>query len=110
MLQTAARDTVCRASAPINETLSYESSTLRNINLSECEVHLSICGRNRWSAKGIPIAEARIPLAVGLKRLQAEWFSLEYKIDMPVTLCCERKTSQLNQSFELKEGETTRKE
>lgn len=109
MLHTVARDTVCRASATIDETLSYKSSSLKKINMAECQIHLSVCGRNRYSAKGIPVADVMIPMAAALKKQEAEWFSLDYKIDMPVTLCRERKTSQINRSFELKEGRNTKK-
>ena len=109
MLQSVARDTVCRASAAIDETLTYKNSSLKKIKMAECQIHLSVCGRNRFSAKGIPIADVMIPLAAALKKKEPEWFALDYKIDLPVTLCRERKTSKMNRSFELKEGKNKKR-
>ncbi|KAK3718428.1 hypothetical protein QZH41_014432, partial [Actinostola sp. cb2023] len=100
-------DMVGRITVPFNEVLSYDGLVLRKFNnmMSECKVHLSICGRNRWTSKGIPIADVIIPVAVGLKKIaMAQTFYLNYKIGVPVSTVHERKQAQMSQSWELKEG------
>jgi len=99
-------DSIGRISFSIYESLKYDGLVLRKLNnmMTESQVHVRVCGRNRWTSKGTTIADVVIPMAVALKKTQAQLsFSLNYHIDVPVTPG-ETKIAQMNQSWEMKEG------
>lgn len=99
-------NSIGRISVSIYESLTYDGLVLRKLNNNtQSQIYVRVCGKNRWTHKGATIAEAFVPLAVAIKKSQTPMsFYLDYKISVPVTPEEEKQHSQMNQSWELKEG------
>lgn len=74
---------VYRISTMFGEFFRYDAVDLRRVNVEKCTVLLTICGRNRVTTQGQPIACLSLPLASYAKMTTAEWFPLIYKIKLP---------------------------
>ena len=74
---------VFRISTTFGETFSYDAVDLRRVDVETCKVLLTICGRNRVTTQGQPIASLSLPLAGFAKMTTPEWYPLMYKIVLP---------------------------
>ena len=103
MLHADESDSFGRISASVNEGVWYNAIVLRKYNniMSEVKIHLSVCGRNRFTSHCIVLADVVIPLPVALKKAGiVQSYQLDYKIAVPES----EGQSNMNQSWEVKDG------
>lgn len=74
---------VYRISTLFGEYFRYDACDLRRVNVETCKVLLTVCGRNRVTTQGQPIACLSLPLAGYAKMTTPEWYPLIYKITLP---------------------------
>ena len=95
---------VYRISTTFGETFHYNADELRRVNVETCNVLLTICGRNRVTTQGQPIACVTLPLAGYAKMVKPEWYPLTYKILLPsgYDVAEERESLRGSRSWEQK--------
>lgn len=74
---------VYRISTLYGEYFRYDAADLRKVNVERSTVLLTVCGRNRVTTQGQPIACLSLPLAEYAKMNSAEWYPLKYQILLP---------------------------
>ena len=74
---------VYRISTLYGEYFRYDAADLRKVDVERSTVLLTVCGRNRVTTQGQPIACLSLPLAGCAKMTTAEWYPLKYKILLP---------------------------
>lgn len=95
---------VYRISTTFGETFHYNADELRRVDVETCNVLLTICGRNRVTTQGQPIACVTLPLAGYPKMVKPEWYPLTYKILLPsgYDVAEERESLRGSRSWEQK--------
>lgn len=95
---------VYRISTTFGETFHYSADELRRVDVETCNVLLTICGRNRVTTQGQPIACVTLPLAGYAKMVKPEWYPLTYKILLPsgYDVAEERESLRGSRSWEQK--------
>lgn len=74
---------VYRITTLYGEYFRYDAADLRKVDVERCTVLLTVCGRNRVTTQGQPIACLSLPLASYAKMTTAEWYPLKYQILLP---------------------------
>lgn len=74
---------VYRISTLFGEYFHYDAVDLRKVNVEKCTILLTVCGRNRVTTQGQPIACLSLPLAGYAKMTTPEWYPLKYQIMLP---------------------------
>ena len=74
---------VYRISTLYGEYFRYDAADLRKVDVEKCMVLLTVCGRNRVTTQGQPIACLSLPLSSYAKMTTAEWYPLKYQILLP---------------------------
>ena len=74
---------VYRISTLYGEYFRYDAADLRKVDVERSTVLLTVCGRNRITTQGQPIACLSLPLANYAEMTTAEWYPLKYQILLP---------------------------
>ena len=74
---------VYRISTLYGEYFRYDAADLRKVDVERSTVLLTVCGRNRVTTGGQPIACLSLPLAGYAQMTTAEWYPLKYQILLP---------------------------
>ena len=74
---------VYRISTLYGEYFRYDAADLRKVDVERSTVLLTVCGRNRVTTQGQPIACLSLPLASYAEMTTAEWYPLKYQILLP---------------------------
>ncbi|XP_078373945.1 uncharacterized protein LOC144657477 [Oculina patagonica] len=100
---------VYRISTLFGEYFRYDACDLRRVNVETCKVLLTVCGRNRVTTQGQPIACLSLPLAGYAKMTTPEWYPLIYKITLPsgFDVAEELQAMRASKSWEQKGGKFT---
>lgn len=74
---------VYRISTLYGEYFRYDAADLRKMDVERSTVLLTVCGRNRVTTQGQPIACLSLPLSSYAEMTTAEWYPLKYQILLP---------------------------
>ena len=91
-----------RVTAVFEEVLAYDTVALSKISLANCEVLITVCGRNSWTNAGNNIVSVKMPLVNAIKKVKPVCVPVRYNTEqLPADGCA---PVRLGQSWEETQG------
>ena len=91
-----------RVTAVFEEVLAYDTVALSKISLANCEVLITVCGRNSWTNAGNNIVSVKMPLVNAIKKVTPVCVPVRYNTEQLSADGC--APVRLGQSWEETQG------